>query len=486
MTVHSTRETPQPDAEAALDALVAEATKAVVYLGEAGPGWVPERPEFESDVAIVGGGQSGVAVAVALRRAGVTRTTVLDAAPAQQEGVWRGIARMQTLRSTKALPGPEGGIAALSFRAWYEAKFGVPAYEALVRCDRLDWADYVDWYRQAVSVPVRSEVRLQRIEPLAEGFRLHLVREGLQVTETTRKVVLATGMVGGGVPFTPPAISALSPGRWAHTEGVIDFEALRGRRVGVLGAASSAFDAAATALENGAADAHLFSRHNDLVRITTIKGMAYAGVLDHFHEMADADRWHLMHYYMQRSAGPIADTVRRATRLPDFHLHLGEDWQSVRETGEGVVVETAAGRFVFDFVIAGTGYAVNLAARPELADFAARIALWSDRYPAPADAQNANLARHPYLGAGFEFLERQPGAAPFLRDIHCFNAAAAMSHGRAVGEIASLKHGIPRLVAAIGRDLFLADRDRHLERLTSFAVADLTGEEYAAPAPVEG
>ena len=49
---------------------------------------------------------------------------------------------------------------------------------------------------------------------------------------------------------------------WTHTTGNIPFDAMRGKVVGVVGAGSSAFDAAAVALESGASEVHLFSRRS--------------------------------------------------------------------------------------------------------------------------------------------------------------------------------------------------------------------------------
>lgn len=473
---------PLPDAQQALDALAAAAARDLSLLGDDAPGWVPERPEFDHDVLIVGGGQTGCAVAFALRRAGVTRTSVIDAAPAGLEGVWRNTARMRTLRSAKTLPGPEGGLAPLTFRAWYEAKFGAPAYEALVRAGREDWADYVEWFRKAVEVPVRNAVKLLRIAPLAEGFRVHLSDQGVETSETARKIVLATGMAGGGRPHMPALLAALPAHLRLHSEQEIDFAALRGKRIGILGAASAAFDAAATAVERGAQSADLFCRSPDLNRVNTLKAMSYAGVLDNFHDLPDAARWELMSFYRSRAVGPIADTVRRATQLPAFRLHLGEGWTAARPRGEGVEITTPKGTYHFDVVIAGTGYDVDLSTRPELDGIAGHVALWRDRYSPPPGLESATLGLSPYLDGGFALQEKEPGTAPYLKDIHLYNMAATTSHARGAGDIGSLKHGVPRLVRAISRDLFLADEAHHLARLKAFDEPDLTGEEYASPA----
>jgi hypothetical protein len=56
----------------------------------------------------------------------------------------------------------------------------------------------------------------------------------------------------------PEFVAALPKPLRAHAAGAIDFAALAGRVVAVLGACAFAFDNAATALEPGAAEVHLF------------------------------------------------------------------------------------------------------------------------------------------------------------------------------------------------------------------------------------
>ena len=58
-------------------------------------------------------------------------------------GVWRNAARMTVLRTPKTLPGPELGIPALGFQAWYEARNGGAAYDASQRIPREAWAEYL-------------------------------------------------------------------------------------------------------------------------------------------------------------------------------------------------------------------------------------------------------------------------------------------------------------------------------------------------------
>ena len=136
--------------------------------------------------------------------------------------------------------------------------------------------------------------------------------------------------------------------------------------------------------------------------------------------------------------------------------------------------------FRCDFVIAGTGYQADAAARPELADFHDKILLWRDRFTPRAGDEDAYLGAHPYLGAGHEYLEKTPGAAPYLRDIHVQNPAGFVSFGVPTGDVPSMKRDIPAIVARISNDLFLADIDAHARRMTSDVAPDFQEAAYAA------
>src|SRR6478735_1469719 len=94
--------------------------------------WVPAREADGRpvvDVVIIGGGMAGLVASGMLKRLGVANHVVLDKAPAGQEGPWVTFARMRTLRSPKQLTGPAMGLPALTFRAYYEARFGRTAWE---------------------------------------------------------------------------------------------------------------------------------------------------------------------------------------------------------------------------------------------------------------------------------------------------------------------------------------------------------------------
>lgn len=467
------------------------AREALRLIGPDPANWVPDRagPDgqiIDHNVVIVGGGQTGCAFAFALRRAGIGRVSVIDAAAdADQAGIWRNGARMNVLRTPKTLAGPEYGIAALSFQAWYEARHGAEAYRAFERIPKQAWIDYLAWYRDFLGIAVRYGTQLLRIEPAEGCFRLHLSTG----VETARKIIIATGFEGSGGLTVPDFLTGLPRRLYAHTGQDIDFAAFAGKDVAVIGGAASAFDAAAVALESGAKSVHLFARRPSLAATPINRSRGYPGAYDNYYALPDAVRWHQAIRYRRAGSTAPQDAIERVLKHDNFHLHLAAPWVSAREEGGAIVAAAgdSAGCLAeggmtwrFDFAIAGTGYAADPNLRREFADFARHILLWRDRYTPPADEADPFLGAHPYLGPGNEFMEKAPGAAPYLRDIHCFNPAGFVSFGVPIGDVPSMKRGHPTVTAQISRDLFLADFDRHHVRMTGDVPPDFTPELYAA------
>jgi cation diffusion facilitator CzcD-associated flavoprotein CzcO len=459
-----------------------DARNALRLIGPDPQNWVPDRPGIDHNVMIVGGGQSGCAFAFALRRAGIGKVAVIDlAADEVRAGVWLNAARMNVLRTPKTLPGPEYGIAAFSFQAWCEARRGEAAYAAIERIPRADWAEYLAWYREFLGIAVRYRTKLVRIEPADGHFRLHLEVDGTAKTETARKLILANGVAGNGGAYIPPALSEGLPAHlYAHTADAIDFAGLRGKRVAVVGGAASAFDAAGVALETGAASVDLFARRAALASLPVGRVRGYPGAYDNFPALPDAVRWHQAIRFRRAGSTSPADAIERVLKFANFRLHLAAPWLAAREEAGQIVARAADGEFRFDFAIAGTGYFVDPLARPELADFADRILLWRDRYQPPPDEADDYLGAHPYLGIAHEYLEKSPGAAPFLKDIHVQNPAGFVSFGVPVGDVPSMKRGLPAVTRRISRDLFFADFLTHQQRLAADVVPEFRADLYAA------
>jgi FAD-dependent urate hydroxylase len=451
-----------PDAVAKLDAQTGSAMR---WAGRDPVDWVRPRAGVDHNVVIVGGGQSGVAIGYDLRRKGVGRVTIIDRADPGEAGIWRTIARMHQLRTPKLLAGPELGNPTLSFRAWYETLHGPEAFDKLDRIPRLAWADYLAWFQQATGTTVRYRTRLVDIEPQGDLLRLHLESEGVQRVETTRKLVLASGYAGAGGPNVPGFIRALPSNVWTHTTGQIPFEAFKGQVIGVVGAGSSAFDAAAVALESGAAEVHIFSRRAYIdYQAPATPGApppapvdrGYVGSLELHYNLPDVVRWRNFLLGDRRVASVPLDSLERAVAFKNFHIHLDTSLADVALASNGKVTAKAGRKTIrFDHLVAATGYRIDLAAQPELARIHEHIARWGDRFQPEAGEESEAGASHPYLGAGLEFLPRAHTGAEYLRNIHCFNLAAALSYGIPVGDVPSVVIH-PRLVEAIARD-FLAE-----------------------------
>jgi len=456
-----------PEPAAAAQQLEEQTQSAQRWIGRDPADWVKPRPGVDHNVVIVGGAQSGLSIAYGLKRKGVGRVEVIDRAAPGEAGIWRTIARMHQLRTPKTLGGPELGNPALSFRAWYETLNGTTSFDALDRIPRTAWADYIDWFQQTTGTTVRYRTRLIEIEPQGDLLRLHLEQDGAPRTVTARKVVLANGYAGAGGPNVPEFIRALPPNLWTHTTGNIPFDALAGKIVGVVGAGSSAFDAAAVALESGAAEVHLFSRRSyiDYPALPSPQAApapapdrGYPNLLEMSYELPDVVRWRNFVLGDRRVASVPFDSLERAVAFDNFRIHLNSSLSDVAAAGGKVTGKVGSKSFSFDHLVAATGYRIDLPLQPELKRIHEAIATWGDRFkPSPGD-ENAAGAAHPYLGAGFEFLPRGATGAEYLRNIHCFNLGAALSFGIPVGDVPSVVDQ-PRLISAIARDLYVEGVD---------------------------
>jgi cation diffusion facilitator CzcD-associated flavoprotein CzcO len=421
------------------------------------------------DVLVVGAGQCGVVTGFALLRDKVSNILVIDRAAAGKEGPWLTYARMPNLRSWKDQSGPDLGQPSLTYQAWHEASFGVASWERLTLIPKEHWNDYLLWLRRVTRVPVRNGVEAGRITPARTDDGLPCLRvETSEGPMLARKVVLATGQEDAGHWWMPEHIAALPPAFRAHSADAIDFAALRGKVVAVLGAGASAFDNAATALEAGAAEVHLFCRRAEPQLVQPYRWLTFAGFLRHLHEMPDEWRWRFMaHVLGLREAFP-QDTWNRVGRFPNFQMHTGRPWTGAAISDGRVVIETPRGPFRADFLICGTGVAMDFSRVPMLGAFAHNIARWSDRYAPPEEERNPRLGAFPYLGPDSAFQERVPGETSWIRDVHLFGISTSMSFGPAGASINAMVYAVPRLAAGVTRGLFEADLPRLWAELRAY------------------
>lgn len=436
------------------NALAEQTRKALRWAGPAPAEWVAPRAGVDHNVVVVGGGQTGVSISYWLGRKGVGQILTIDQAEPGQAGIWRTIARMRQLNSPKNASGPGQNNAALSFRGWYETINGPGAFDALDHVPRLIWADYLAWFQQVTDTQVRYRTRLLEIEPVGDILRLHLETEGVRRTETTRKLVLATGYLGGGGPNVPGIVRALPAHLWTHTSSPIAPKALTGKAVAVLGAGASAFDAAGAALEDGAAEVRLFSRDAFINYRSTPPPPNSTPILGLNYALPDDVRWRNQLLRNRTVATVLPDELDRVVNSDRFYLHVNSPWSGAAVAGNGKVSVQSLGKtYQFDHVIAGTGYRTDVSTLPELSRIHGSIALWRDRYkPAPGE-ENIVGGYYPYLGAGFQFQPREGTGAGYLRHIYCFNPAARLSFDHSVSDVASNTLQ-PVLISAIAQDLF--------------------------------
>jgi cation diffusion facilitator CzcD-associated flavoprotein CzcO len=406
---------------------------------------------------------------------------VLDRAPPGLEGPWLTFARMDTLRSPKTLPGPALGIPSLSYRAWHEAVFGQSAWNALYKIENAAWVDYLAWLRRVLGLPVEHETAVRRIDSQNGFLRIEIVAPAGEHAFLARRVVLATGRGGAGGDKIPDFIASdLWPDLAAHTNEAIDFSRWRGREIGIVGGGASAWDNAATALEQGVARVDMYVRRHSLPQINKGRGSATPGYFHGWLALDDAQRWALFVYLNDLQAPPPHETVRRALRQKNFHIHLGKPVEVAQRAGSRAMVRVSgeeAPRF-HDFLIVGTGFDVDMESVSEIGEMAGAAARWRDRYEPPEALRRPDLGGFPYLGEGFELIEREPGLCPALARIHLLNHGAALSHGAIASDIPGVNVAAERVSTAIVRSLFREDIDPIRRDLESFDEPELEGTPF--------
>jgi FAD-dependent urate hydroxylase len=423
--------------------------------------WLAARDET-LEVLIVGGGHAGQAIAFALARRDVGGVLVIDASPAGREGPWSTTARMRTLRTPKTLKGPDLDVPSLSPHSWYVARYGQDAWDEIRHIPRLDWQDYLRFYRDVTGIRVENSTRaisVGRPESHDAPFSVEVERDGVRRVLRANRVIFATGLEGAGGANVPDSLFGRLPAdAWAHTSDDIDFARLRGKRVGVLGGGASAFDAAGTALEFGAESVDSFMRRKAMPVSNPLRWMEWGTFLEHFPDWDDDRKWAFARRMLEIDQPTTQNSLWRCFEHDNFALSFGAPWHSTRwEDGE-VVVDVAGTEHRFDFVIAGTGITVDLTLRPELAGVVDEIGLWRDHH-APAADEHDGLAAYPYLDAHFAFTPKPGHDAPWLSRLYHFAQGSRVTMGITGHMLSGLPAGVQRLVWGVTRDLFREHAD---------------------------
>jgi FAD-dependent urate hydroxylase len=471
------------DASPGLRALQAQVQADLALLAYAQRDWVlpvTHAGQPVHDVVVVGGGQAGLGTAFALQRDGVRDVVVLDARNEGEEGVWEAFARMSHLRTPKETVGIEGGIPSLSAPAFYRACYGEADWSRIARIERTRWMAFLRWFRQAAGLQVRNRTECLALEPEGGFVALRVRQDGGPGTLLARHVVLATGFDGCGAWRVPPGIAAaVDPARIHHTADAIDFPALAGQRVGILGHGASAFDNACVLLEHGATSVDLCFRRERIPTVNPHRRLEFAGFLKHFPELDDLTRWRTSRFFELHDQPPTQNAWDRAMAHPQFRVHAGSPWTEVHDDGRQVHVTTPHARFVFDHVVCATGAVVDYDARGELRNLGPLVRRWRHAFTPPAGEASETLGEYPYLGTGFEYQPLDERDA-WVRRVKAFNFSSVVSMGPHTTSASGHKHSIPRVVAGITRALMQDQADALLPALHAYDEAELRPWERAA------
>ncbi len=429
------------------------------------------------DVVVIGGGHSGLCAGMALKREKILNSIILDENAAGEEGPWQTYARMPDLRTRKSVTGAELGYPNLTYRAYFEARFGAAAYENLKRITCDEWTSYLQWMRRLLDVPVRNGVRVDLIDRVGGVFRLSTRENGKSGLVYARRIILASGPLStGGTNIPEPIAEGLPKHVYGHVYDHVDFGALKGKAVAVIGAGASAFDNAGTALEQGAGEVHLFVRRPHIPRLSLIRWTDFSGFLNTYADLDDDQRWKLAAEVQRNPSPPPIRALNRVDKRPDFHIHFSSPVSSARMDGDKVVIVTATGEHRVDHVLCATGFSFRLDKAPLFASIAKHIALWRDRYT-PESGGSDKFPWSPYLGRHYEFVEKIPGEAPWLKYIFNFTQSATLSMGP-TGRVSGLKYGVRRLMIGVGNSFMREDFETHLASVRRYNDSELDGHPW--------
>ncbi len=201
--------------------------------------------------------------------------------------------------------------------------------------------------------------------------------------------------------------------------------------------------------------------------------MTYSGFFEGYHHLSNEKRWKLMELCNRKGVPPSYESVEKIIHHPKFSFVRDIQIKEAKWISSTVWLETSKGALFYDYLILATGFEIDVSNQPELKSFSDKIQLWSDRKSTQNLQGPKRFYRSPYLGAHFQFLEKNPGEAPYLKDIYCFNHAATLSHGLVSSDIPGISVGASRLARGITADLFGENWDAYYRRLDAYQTPEL-------------
>lgn len=428
------------------------------------------------DVAIIGGGQTGLTIAFALQRLSINNIQVFDQNPEDNAGSWIRIGRMETLRTPKTTTGPDLDIPHLTIRNWYSQKFGPQAWAELEFIPRLVWHDYLNWFRKVLSLPVKFNCVAGPLcwDKENQAYHFIITENGRQQEIFARKVILATGLEGSGEWMIPRFIAKNLPkSRYSQAAWPIDEESVRGKSIAILGAGPNAFDWVLEANRMGAKSIDLFSKRDRLSTLHCFKWGEFTGFMKCFPDLSDDQKYNFAARMYEMGQPPVPERVENAFKLENFIIHYSSPWVNAYEQDNKITIETETGIYKADFLIIATGWHCRLESRPELVHLVDKIAKWKDVFLPDPDRKYEKLLEFPYLGRGFQFIPKNNCEAPYLKSLFNMTGGGLVSNGFCAGTgLTGMKYSIHLITDEICRQFFLEDAERHYSSFDSYNQKD--------------
>ncbi|EJD6399438.1 NAD(P)/FAD-dependent oxidoreductase [Providencia rettgeri] len=468
-----------------LDALEAQVKQDLQYLNLPINSWSlsgNNKHKTQVDVAIIGAGMSGITAAFALKLQGI-EAIVFDQAPIRKEGPWQTPALMETLRSPKHVVGPALASPSLTFQAWFKAQFGVQKWEELDKIPRLQWGEYLQWFRTMTEPYVLNQYQLIDILPTNDYRELIFDTPEGKVTYQALHVILATGMESFSEANIPSFMDNIPTAYWEHSYAGSDYRRFKGLDIGVVGYSAGAMDSSATALENGANSVEILIRASDMPRVNRGKVAGSPGFTNAYSYFTDAQKWHYADYVAKAKTPAPHGSTLRVSRHKNAYFNFNTEVNFVELNNKKLDITTTSGKYTVDYLILATGYRINWSKNSAFNRLTPLIKTWGDVFIPPANEQNSELASHPYLGNHFELVAKNSNDNHKINQLYCFNLSASLSMGPVIGLIPGTNVGAERLAGHIAAKLYLAHREQHLELVKMSQEAELLGDEWRAASP---
>jgi len=421
---------------------------------------LPYRPrDGMLEVAVIGAGQTGKAVAFGLAHYGFRNVRVFDRRPRGMQGPWRTYARNHLLRTRKSETGGlHWGMPNLHFQRWCDLKFGEDYFRSIKKIPRLIWADYLDWFGDTVKLPIDYDVNVSDIVWVADQGCFEL--ETSQGTVRAQFVVLCTGIESAGLQRFPDMVQETLPtSAYCHTMSDLPADRLVGRDIVVIGGGASAFDTANAALEAGARSVDLLVRRRGLPPIHRVcLASRWHGYHRHYVELPDTMKWAYSLADLDLGVPPPRDTYYEAIRDDRFNIYGRAGIESLRFEGGKIVGQYGGQEMRHDFMICGTGSRNSLADQDELKSMLPSIRLWKDGYIPNGMATHPELENSPYLGPSLQFVPLRDSDQFVSRVYYLCSGVAHLSGFRC--NLSGLQYAAQRVCHDISRTLFVENQQQ--------------------------